>query len=216
MERRTVQESVVRGQYGRGFVRADEVPAYREEPDVDPRSAVETFVAMKVLVDNWRWGGVPFYIRTGKRLAARKTEITLQFRYPPFTLFRDTAMSSLPANRLVLHIQPDEGISLQFNAKIPGPAVDAQGVQMDFRYRDFFAEAPSTGYEILLYDSMIGDASLFQRADFVEAGWRIVQPILDAWQADTPDFPNYAAGSEGPEAADALLARDGREWRKLG
>jgi len=200
-----VARDCVRGQYD----------AYRAEPDVSPTSNAETYIAIKLSVDNWRWGGVPFYLRTGKHMAARKTEIMLQFRHPPFTLFRDTGIGSLPANRLVLHIQPDEGISLQFNAKVPGPDVSAKNVRMDFRYKDFFEETPSTGYEILLYDCMIGDATLFQRADFVEAGWRIVQPILDVWGAEKPDFPNYQSGSQGPAAADELLSRDGRHWRRL-
>jgi len=209
--------NTVRGQYGEGEVLGHPAVAYRSEPDVAPDSATETYVACKLLVDNWRWGGVPFYLRTGKHLARRKTEIVLQFRAPPFTLFRDTPIDALASNRLILHIQPDEGISLVFNAKNPGPAVEASSVRMDFRYKDFFSEAPSTGYETLLYDVMIGDATLFQRADFVEAGWRVVQPVLDAWAAAPPgDFPNYASGSQGPAAADELLKRDGRAWRVLG
>ncbi|MBV9783468.1 MAG: glucose-6-phosphate dehydrogenase [Acidisphaera sp.] len=204
--------NTVRGQYGAG----DGSVAYREEPDVDTNSVTETYVAAKLMVDNWRWGGVPFYLRTGKHLKLRKTEIVLQFRAPPFALFRDTPTETLASNRLVLHIQPNEGISLHFNAKNPGPAVQASGVRMDFRYGDFFSEAPSTGYETLLYDVMIGDATLFQRADFVEAGWRVVQPVLDAWGATRPaDFPNYPSFSQGPAAADALLRRDGRAWRAL-
>ena len=216
MSREEVLRDCVRGQYGAGSIGGQPAAAYRQEPDIAPGSNTETYVALKLKVDNWRWAGTPFYLRTGKHLAARKTEIMLQFRRPPFTLFRDTPVESLAPNRMVLHIQPDEGISLQFNAKIPGPAVDASEVRMDFRYRDFFSQPPSTGYETLLYDCMIGEATLFQRADFVEAGWRVVQPILDAW-ADAPDdVAPYPAGAQGPPSADELLARDGREWRKLG
>jgi glucose-6-phosphate 1-dehydrogenase len=205
----------VRGQYEAGQIANADVSGYRAEPDVAAESTAETYVALKLAVDNWRWAGTPFYLRTGKRLTTRRTEIMLQFRRPPFTLFRDTPVESLPPSRMVLHIQPDEGISLLFNAKIPGPAVAADGVRMDFRYQDFFDHPPNTGYETLLYDCMIGEATLFQRADFVEAGWRIVQPVLDAWQAASADLQFYPAGGQGPTAADALLERDGRAWRKL-
>jgi glucose-6-phosphate 1-dehydrogenase len=200
-----VLRDCVRGQY------AD----YRKEPDVSPTSDTETYVALKLQVDNWRWGGVPFYLRTGKHLARRQTEIAIQFRRPPFTLFRDTPMEQLNPNKLILHLQPDEGISLYFNAKNPGPAVQASPVRMDFRYQDFFSASPGTGYEILLYDCMIGDATLFQRADFVDAGWSIVQPILDVWRDNKPDFPNYTSSGEGPVEAEELLQRDGRTWRTL-
>jgi len=206
----------VRGQYGPGAVLGKQVNAYRAEPHVDPNSNTETYVALKLMIDNWRWAGVPFYLRTGKHLKARRTEVVLQFRRPPFRMFRDTPVEHLPSNQLVVHIEPDDGISLHFNAKIPGPEMDAREVCLDFRYRDYFSEMPGTGYEILLYDCMMGDATLFQRADFVEAGWRVVQPLLDSWRNTPPrDFPNYAAGSEGPEEADALLRRDGYSWRSL-
>jgi glucose-6-phosphate 1-dehydrogenase len=208
--------NTVRGQYGPGTVLGKQVNGYRQEPDVAPDSNVETYVALQVMIDNWRWGGVPFYLRTGKHLKTRRTEVVLQYRRPPFRLFRDTPLEQLESNRLVLHIQPDDGISFEFNAKIPGPHMDARAVDMDFRYRDYFTETASTGYEILLYDVMMGDATLFQRADFVEAGWRVVQPVLDAW-ANTPPqgFPNYESGSEGPREAADLLARNGHAWRNL-
>jgi glucose-6-phosphate 1-dehydrogenase len=205
----------VRGQYGPGIMNGKEVPGYRQEAYVAPDSPVETYVALKLFVDNWRWAGVPFYLRTGKRMTRRDTEIIVHLRRPPFTMFRTTPVDDLSTNKLILHIQPDAGISFHFNAKIPGPEVHADEVRMDFRYKDFFQQAPGTGYEILLYDCMTGDGTLFQRADFVEAGWRIVQPILEHWSATPPNFPNYAAGSDGPAAADALLRQDGRSWRKL-
>jgi glucose-6-phosphate 1-dehydrogenase len=204
----------VRGQYGEGTIDAQPVPAYRAEPNVSPDSQTETFVALKGSIDNWRWADVPFYIRTGKRLAARATEVAIQFRRAPFVLFRDTPVEKLAPNLLVLHIQPDEGISLRFGAKVPGIAVDIGAVNMDFRYSDYFGSEPSTGYERLLYDCMTGDATLFQRADMVEAGWSVVQPILDVWKALPPrHFPNYPAGSWGPKEAEELMARDHRQWR---
>jgi glucose-6-phosphate 1-dehydrogenase len=204
----------VRGQYGEGVVGTEHVPAYRAEPFVDPHSNVETYVGLKLLIDNWRWADVPFYIRTGKRMAKRVTEVAIQFRRAPFVLFRDTTVDKLTPNLLVLHIQPDEGISLQFGAKIPGAHVRVGGVTMDFRYSDYFGAEPSTGYERLLYDCMIGDATLFQRADMVEAGWSAVEPIIDVWKAlPARSFPNYAAGSWGPKEADDMMRRDGRSWR---
>jgi glucose-6-phosphate 1-dehydrogenase len=211
-----IWNDAVRGQYGPGVVDGTQKPAYREEPDVDPRSNTETYVAARLAIDNWRWGGVPFYLRTGKHLAARRTEIVVQFRAPPFALFRNTGVDRLESNRLVLHIQPDEGISLQFNAKMPGAAIGARSVRMDFHYGDYFATVPSTGYETLLYDCMIGDGTLFPTAGFVEAAWRVVQPVIDAWRSERADFPDYAAGSQGPSEADVLLQRDGRRWRKIG
>jgi glucose-6-phosphate 1-dehydrogenase len=204
----------VRGQYGVGAVDGQAAQPYRSEPRVDPNSQTETFVAMKLSIDNWRWADVPFYIRTGKRMAKRLTEIAIQFRRAPFILFRDTPVENLAPNLLVLHIQPDEGISLRFGAKQPGISVDIGSVNMDFRYQDYFGNEPSTGYERLLYDCMTGDATLFQRADMVEAGWSVVQPTLDVWKALPPrHFPNYAAGSWGPKEADDLMARDKRAWR---
>ena len=206
----------VRGQYGDGMIDGATVQAYRHEPNVASDSTTETFVALKLAIDNWRWADVPFYIRTGKRLANRVTEVAIQFRRAPFVLFRDTPVERLTPNLLVLHIQPNEGISLRFGAKVPGIQVDVGAVNMDFRYQDYFGNEPSTGYERLLYDCMTGDATLFQRADMVEAGWRVVQPLLDVWKALPPrNFPNYKSGTWGPKEADELMARDKRQWRGI-
>jgi glucose-6-phosphate 1-dehydrogenase len=206
----------VRGQYGAGKLGDQEVPGYREEPDVSPQSNTESYVAMKLAIENWRWSGVPFYIRTGKRLAARRTQIAIRFKETPAALFRSTQVRTPAPNWLLLRIQPDEGISLEFGAKVPGPVVKLGDVRMDFKYEDYFGTAPRTGYETLIYDVMIGDATLFQRADNVEAGWRVVQPVLDLWRNTAPKrFPNYAAGGQGPLAADELLERDGRSWRAV-
>jgi glucose-6-phosphate 1-dehydrogenase len=205
----------VRGQYGEGHEDGNAVPDYRSEPKVARNSDTETFVALKLSIDNWRWADVPFYIRTGKRLASRATEIAIQFRRAPFVLFRETPVEHLMPNLLVMHIQPEEGISLTFGAKIPGPIVRVGSVDMEFQYTDYFGSEPSTGYERLLYDCMIGDATLFQRADMVEAGWGVVQPILDVWKALPPrHFPNYTAGSWGPKEADELIKRDRRAWHQ--
>jgi glucose-6-phosphate 1-dehydrogenase len=208
----------VRGQYGPGTgADGGDVPGYRAESSVEPGSDTETFVALKLLVDNWRWAGVPFYLRTGKRMPIRLTEIAIQFKRAPFMMFRETAVDQLAPNTLVMRIQPDEGISLHFGAKMPSAALQIGGVDMDFSYTDYFGRMRSTGYETLLYDAMKGDPTLFQRADNVEAGWRTVSPILDVWGAlPARDFANYAAGDAGPSAADELLARDGRGWRPLG
>src|SRR5712692_8506522 len=203
----------VRGQYGEGMSGEVKVPAYRSEPMVSPASRTETFVAMKLFIDNWRWADVPFYLRTGKCLPKRVTEIAIQFKRAPFVLFRKTAVDRLEPNRLVLHLQPDEGISLSFGAKIPGPVVQIGGVDMNFNYTDYFNATPQTGYERLLYDCMLGDATLFQRSDMVETAWHVVAPILDVWEALPPRrFPNYAAGSWGPPEADELLGKDHRKW----
>jgi glucose-6-phosphate 1-dehydrogenase len=207
--------NVVRGQYLAGRVNYQPVTAYRDALGVADNSTTETYVAMRLNIDNWRWAGVPFYLRTGKALAARRTEIAIRFKHAPFALFRDTPVERLAQNLLVLRIQPDEGASLQFNAKIPGPSIRMGGVRMDFKYRDYFDAAPSTGYETLIYDCMLGDATLFMRADNIEAGWRVVQPILDAWQAGRRELVTYKAGSEGPTAADELLARSGRSWHVI-
>src|SRR3984893_16426410 len=206
----------VRGQYGEGILGGDRVPAYRAEADVAPDSRTETFVAMKVNIDNWRWADVPFYLRTGKRMPMRNTYIVIQFRRAPFVLFRDTPVEHLMPNQLVLHIQPEEGISLRFAAKVPGPVMRLDPVDMNFEYQEYFGKQPSTGYERLLHDCMIGDQTLFQRADMVEAGWCVVNPVLDLWKALPPrNFPNYAAGTWGPKEADELLERDGRRWRNF-
>jgi glucose-6-phosphate 1-dehydrogenase len=213
----TVEEAPaasVRAQYTGGTVDGKLLPGYRETPNVDPTSTTETYVAMRLDVDNWRWAGVPFYLRTGKALAGRETEIAIKFRQAPYAMFRDTPVDHLARNFLVLRIQPDEGIALNFNVKVPGPSILIDGVDMTFKYRDHFDAAPATGYETLIYDCMIGDATLFQRADGVEAGWRAVQPFLDAWsRAGSSGLVFYAAGSDGPKEASILLRRDGRRWR---
>ena len=210
-----VARDVVRGQYTAGTVQGREVPAYRAEPGVAPDSTTETYVAMRFKIDNWRWAGVPFYIRTGKRMAARKTEIVVHFKQAPYALFRSTPVERLTPNIMVLHIQPSEGITLNLSAKVPGPTLRLGGVAMEFRYKDYFGTGGSTGYETLLYDVMMGDATLFQRADNVEAGWAAVQPILDAWAHGIARVQPYAAGTSGPAAADTLLERDGRHWLAL-
>jgi glucose-6-phosphate 1-dehydrogenase len=211
-----VLTSAIRGQYGEGDVKEGRAPAYRVEQQVAPDSKTETFVALKLKIDNWRWADVPFYLRTGKRMPKRLTEIVIQFKSAPFILFRDTPVERLRTNRLVIHIQPDEGISLRFGAKMPGPIMKLGAVEMDFNYVDYFGEVPSTGYERLLYDCMVGDATLFQRADMVEAGWSVIEPVLDVWKALPPRaFPNYASGSWGPKEADEMLERDGREWLNI-
>ena len=210
---------VVRGQYGAGHIDgADggkDVPGYRQEKDVAPTSMTETYVAMRLKIDNFRWAGVPFYIRTGKRMAVRRTEIAIHFKQAPYAMFRDTPVDRLTPNVMVLHIQPSEGITLNLSAKVPGPKLALAGVAMDFHYADFFKSPSSTGYETLLYDVMMGDATLFQRADMVEAGWAAVQPILDLWEDGGAGVNRYVAGSRGPEAADRLLDRDGIHWLKL-
>jgi glucose-6-phosphate 1-dehydrogenase len=204
----------VRGQYGEGGDEKERWPAYRDEPNVDPASATETYVALKLFIENWRWAGVPFYLRTGKRMTRRSTEVVIQFKSAPQVLFRGTAVASVPPNLLILRIQPEEGISLTFQAKVPGPLVRTGEVDMHFEYKDHFGSTPSTGYETLLYDCMMGDATLFNRADNVEAGWTVVEPIIDVWKALPPrTFPNYAAGTWGPREAEDLLSRDGRSWR---
>ena len=206
----------VRGQYGSGMVDGKAAPGYRQEEQVDPESKTETFVALKLEIDNWRWADVPFYLRTGKRLPKRVTEIAIQFKSAPLMIFRDTPVERLRTNRLVIHIQPDEGISLRFGAKVPGTVMKLGAVEMDFNYVDHFGSVPSTGYERLLYDCMIGDATLFQRADMVEAGWNVIEPVIDVWKAlPARSFPNYAPGTWGPHEADELLAHDGREWRPI-
>lgn len=208
-----VLERTVRGQYGEGFVSGRKVPGYRQERGVAEGSAVETFAAMKLYVENWRWAGVPFYLRTGKRLPRRDTEILIQFRRPPLLLFPETAAGQVDANRLLLHIQPDEGVTLEIKAKRPAATLKLETVRLDFSYADFGPTGPATGYERLLYDAMVGDSTLFHREDMVCAAWRVATPILDVWSSLKPrGFPNYAAGTWGPEGADQLLERDGRHW----
>jgi len=210
-----VLSRAVRGQYGPGAL-ADGTACvgYRFEPLVASDSATDTFVALKLTIDNWRWADVPFYLRTGKRLPSRSTEIAIQFKRVPLSLFRHTPVDHLAPNQLVLRLQPNEGISLRFGAKIPGTSVRIGTVDMNFCYADYFGSTPTTGYETLLYDAITGDATLFQRADGVERGWGVVAPVLDVWKALPPrSFPNYAAGTWGPSEAEQLLARDGRAWR---
>jgi glucose-6-phosphate 1-dehydrogenase len=205
----------VRGQYGTGTVQGKKVAGYRDEPNVAPDSKTETYVALEVEVDNWRWAGVPFYMRTGKRLGYRNTEIAICFKHAPHTAFRDTPVEALRPNWLVLRIQPNEGISLQFEVKRPGPEMDLAAVRMDFRYDRWFPTEANVGYETLLYDVMTGDPTLFMRADMVEQAWRVVQPVLDAWDKDDAKPPVYRAGGSGPDEADSLLAREGRAWRPI-
>lgn len=207
---------VVRAQYGAGEIAGKPVVGYLSEERVAKDSVTETFAAMKLLIDNWRWAEVPFYIRTGKRLKRRVSEIAIQFKKAPSILFQKTQSLDLSPNLLVIHIQPEEGISLRFGAKVPGPLVRIGDVNMRFQYKDYFGLKPGTGYETLLYDCMMGDATLYQRADMVESGWRVVQPILDVWGAlKSKKIQSYQAGSLGPEEADRLLERDGRHWRKM-
>jgi glucose-6-phosphate 1-dehydrogenase len=207
----------VRGQYQGGKIGDTEIPNYRKTDDVNPDSTTETYVALKLTIDNWRWAGVPFYLRTGKALGIKRTEVAIKFKQAPFAMFRDTPVDRLSQNYLVISIEPTEGITLQFNTKVPGPTINIDGVEMKFRYKDYFKVEPATGYETLIYDCMIGDNILFQRADSVEAGWQAVQPFLDAWKkAGAKGLESYKAGSEGPATAEDLLRRDGRSWRKLG
>ncbi len=208
-------QNSARGQYTAGNINGNAIADYRDTENVKPTSNTETYVALKLAIDNWRWAGVPFYLRTGKTLATKRTEVAIKFKQAPFAMFRDTPVERLSQNYLVIGIEPAEGITLQFNTKVPGPSIAIDGVEMKFLYKDYFKAQPSTGYETLIYDCMIGDNILFQRADGVEAGWQAVQPFLDAWKkagADGLEF--YRAGSDGPEGSVALLADDGREWRK--
>jgi glucose-6-phosphate 1-dehydrogenase len=215
LDSESVLQDSVRGQYGDGAIGDERVRGYRAEPGVSPESRTETFVALKLNIDNWRWVGVPFYLRTGKRLARRHTEITIQFKKAPFHLFRKMPAEE-HSNQLVMQIQPTEAISLSFGAKIPGPVLRVGSVDMSFEYSKYFGAEAYTGYEVLLYDCMIGDATLFQRADMVEAGWNIVDPVLDVWKALPPRrFPNYASGSWGPKESDEMMRRDGRQWRVI-
>jgi glucose-6-phosphate 1-dehydrogenase len=208
-------ETTVRAQYAAGEHEGRRLPGYREEPKVNPASTTETYAAFRIAVDNWRWAGVPFYLRTGKRLGRKKSEVTIQFKQPPLSLFRQAEMAPPGPNLLVISIQPEETIKLRIAAKVPGPDLSASAVDLRFNYDDYFGVKPQTGYETLLYDAMAGDRSLFKPADIVEAGWAIVDPILKVWSEGRCSLTEYAAGSNGPAAADALLARDGRHWRAL-
>jgi glucose-6-phosphate 1-dehydrogenase len=209
-----VLRRTVRGQYGEGTIDGEREPAYRAEKSVAANSNTETFAALELFVDNWRWADVPFYLRTGKRLPKRVSEIAIQFKCAPLMLFRDTPVERLNPNLLVIKIQPDEGISLRFEGKVPGPTMRLGTVRMQFQYEDYFGRQAHTGYETLLYDCMLGDSTLFHRSDMVEAGWNVVTPILDVWKALVPrNFPNYATGTWGPKEAGELIQKDGRKWR---
>jgi glucose-6-phosphate 1-dehydrogenase len=207
-------KSVVRGQYGRGFVEGVEVPAYREETGVAADSMTETFVAAKLFVDNWRWADTPFYVRMGKRLARRETTIAIQFKRAPHPPFEETSAEGLRPNVLLVHVQPDEGVSLAIGAKVPGQGMMIRTVHMDFLYGGAFRTGMPEAYERLILDTMLGDGTLFTRADEVEEQWLLVDSIVAAWQRDRPAFPNYAAGTWGPPSSEELLRRDGRSWRR--
>ncbi len=211
--RATVERDVVRAQYTAGRVGEADVRGYLHEEKVAASSVTETFVAMRLQVENWRWAGVPFYLRTGKRLARRVSEIAIHFRQPPFVMFRDTCVPCLNSNVLVIRVQPEEGISLHVDAKVPGQTLDLQTVAMDFKYDEAFVQTPSTGYETLLFDALTGDQTLFHRADSTEVSWRAVMPILEAWPSHATPV-GYTAGSWGPEESHELLERDGRSWRR--
>jgi glucose-6-phosphate 1-dehydrogenase len=207
-------KSVVRGQYGRGFIEGREVLAYREEQGVAPNSMTETYVAAKLYVDNWRWADTPFYVRMGKRLARRETTIAIQFKRAPHPPFEEIAAEGLRPNVLLVHVQPDEGVSLAIGAKVPGQGMSIRTVHMDFLYGGAFRTDMPEAYERLILDTLLGDATLFTRADEIEEQWLLVDAIVAAWQRDRPSFPNYAAGTWGPPSADDLLRRDGRSWRR--
>lgn len=211
-----VVERTVRGQYGPGLILGEAVPGYRQEERVPPDSITETFVAIKLFVDNWRWAGVPIYLRHGKRLPKRTSEVTLQFKPVPHGLFNQPGEAPIEPNVLNLQIQPNEGISLKFGAKVPGPTMNIRPVTMDFRFGQSFGVAAADAYERLILDAMLGDSTLFARRDEVEQAWAIVTSILDGWKLHMPPkFPNYEAGSWGPAEADELIERDGRRWRRL-
>jgi glucose-6-phosphate 1-dehydrogenase len=209
-------EDTVRGQYGPGTVGGKEVIGYRQEDRVNPESQTETYASVKLEIENWRWAGVPFYLRAGKRLAKRVTEVNIVFKQPPLHLFkRNDSSKSIEPNIISMRIQPDDGIALCFGAKVPGPTTNVATVNMDFSYADAFGKSSANGYERLLLDAMLGDATLFAHRDGVEATWALFTPILEAWAQQKLDFPNYAAGTWGPEASDALLKKNGRKWHKL-
>jgi glucose-6-phosphate 1-dehydrogenase len=212
----TVRTHAIRGQYGPGFLAGQKVPGYREEEGVAPQSTTPTYAAIKIFLDTWRWHGVPFLLRSAKRLPKRTTEVAIQFKEPPNLLFKNN-LHALSPNVLIIRIQPDEGITLKFETKVPGMTMEARTVNMDFRYGTSFAEGTSEAYERLLLDSMLGDATLFIRGDEAEAAWAALMPVLTHWETTQPDvpFPNYEAGSWGPEEADHLLERPWRHWRKV-
>jgi glucose-6-phosphate 1-dehydrogenase len=205
---------VVRGQYGPGFIEGKEVPGYREEQGVAPGSMTETFVAAKLFVDNWRWADTPFYVRMGKRLARRETTIAIQFKRAPHPPFADASADGLRPNTLLIHVQPNEGVSLAIGAKVPGQGMTIRTVHMDFLYGGTFREGLPEAYERLILDAMLGDATLFTRSDEIEEQWALVDAIVSFWKRERILFPNYAAGTWGPSAADELIHRDGRSWRR--
>jgi glucose-6-phosphate 1-dehydrogenase len=211
-----VDKVTARGQYGPGLIDGKPVVGYREEENVDPDSSTETYAAVKLLIDNWRWAGVPFYVRSGKRLARKNSEIVIRFLQIPHRLFGETG-DLIDQNTLIMKIQPEEGLSLRFNAKVPGPKMHIRSVSMDFNYGSGFGVVPPPAYERLISDAMRGDATLFTRWDAVQTAWNAIGPILERWQNQAPpdDFPNYIAGSQGPLSADAMLVGEGHEWRKL-
>jgi glucose-6-phosphate 1-dehydrogenase len=205
----------IRAQYGEGQIDGQSLAAYRDEPNVDPASRTETYTAFRLSVDNWRWAGVPFYLRTGKRLRRKKSEVVIQFKQPPLALFRQAEMAPPDPNHLVISIQPEETIKLRIAAKVPGPDLTTSAVDLRFNYEDYFGAKPQTGYETLLYDAMTGDRNLFKPAAIVEGGWAVVDPILKAWRTGGCPLATYQAGSDGPAEADQLLTREGRRWRAL-
>jgi glucose-6-phosphate 1-dehydrogenase len=210
-----VEQETVRGQYGPGWVGGKQVEGYRAEEGVAPDSTTETFVALRIVVDNWRWAGTPFYLRTGKRLPKRETEIAVTFKRAPLALFQHLDPDAMTPNVLAIRVQPDEGISLKFIAKVPGQGYDLKPVFMDFLYGASFSRQSPEAYERLLLDVMLGDSTLFTRRDEVEAEWSLITPILEAWKTQRPpEFPNYSAGTWGPQDAVDLMARDGRSWRE--
>jgi glucose-6-phosphate 1-dehydrogenase len=207
---------VVRAQYADGWVQGEKVIGYKAEPDVAPASTTETFVALRLQIDSWRWAGVPFYIRTGKRLPKRTTEIAIAFRRPPLEIFKRASPSSVAPNLLVVNVQPDEGISVRFEAKLPGTRMQLAPVMMNFRYGTAFGGQVPEAYETLLLDAMLGDPTLFARHDFVEASWGLITPVHEAWANEQGKaLPGYEAGGWGPAESDALMAHDGRRWRTL-
>jgi glucose-6-phosphate 1-dehydrogenase len=215
-EQEAAGDHVVRAQYGAGWVNGEEVPGYRSEPGVAPGSTTETYAGVRLMLDSWRWAGVPFYIRSGKRLPKRVTEIAIQFHRPPLQIFRRISPSSVAPNLLIINVQPDEGISVRFGAKLPGTRMQLAPVMMSFRYGTAFGGNVPEAYETLLLDAMLGDGTLFARHDFVEAAWALITPVLDAWRKEAATaIPTYEAGEWGPKEADDMMRRDGRRWRTL-
>ena len=208
------EQHIVRGQYGSGYINGESVPGYRQEANVSPDSKIETYLAMRLFIDNWRWASVPFYLRGGKRLPKRATEIAITFKDAPGFLFQSQGRKIDP-NVLAIRIQPNEGIALKINCKIPGPSSPVQPVKMDFRYGSYFGQSPPEAYERLIWDCMLGDSTLFARSDEVANSWKILTPILEYWNGSHPKFPNYSSGTWGPAEADEMIAKDGRTWRIL-